>query len=1229
MVYQLNSGSGIYELIALVSGGTTTSYTKTGLTPGVTYSFKVSAYGSADSANEGPLSGVATATIIEKPATPTISATTRGDETITLTFSVIATQAKPVDNINIYKDGVLVTTLGSSATSYTYTNLTAGTSYILGIAAVNSIGVSTIVTSTVVAVSPPGQVTGLNATVNVSSNTSLDLSWNAFTGTTPAPVVGYMVYQLNTSSGLYELVTLVAGQSTVSYTRTGLTSGVSYSFKISAYGSADSNNEGPLSATTTATPIGVPMAATNVLGTVGTSQVQLSWTNGTTSSGAPRTGLTVTTCTDSGMTTGCTTSNVSSNTDTSYTKTGLTNGTAYYFVVNSVNAAGTTISATSSPVTPITAPNTATDVAGTPDNQQVSLSWTNGAVSAAAPRSSLAVKTCTNSGMTVGCTTSMLGTSSDISYTKTGLTNGTTYYFQVNSINNVGTTSSVVSSGVTPRTVPDAPTSVAGTPGASQVSLSWSAPANNGGAAITDYIIESSLDGTNWIVFADGTSTSTSATVTGLTNGTAYTFRVSATNAAGTGATSTVSSSITPRTVPDAPTSVAGTPGASQVSLSWSAPANNGGAAITDYIVESSLDGTNWVVFADGTSTSTFATVTGLTNGTPYTFRVSATNEAGTGATSTASSSITPRTVPDAPTSVVGTPGNVSVALTWSAPANNGGAAITDYIIESSLDGTNWVVFADGASTSASATVTGLTNGTAYTFRVSATNAVGTGVVSTVSASVTPRTVPNAPTNVVGTLGDTQVALTWSAPANNGGAAITDYLIEYHNGSSWATFTDGTSTSASTIVTGLTNGTAYTFRVSATNAAGTGAASTVSGSVTPIGAPDASTSVGLTRGLSQIALAWIQATSTAGKPIVSVTVKACLDSAMTTSCTSVDMSTITTAAYTKTGLSSGPLYYFQIINTNAIGSTVSSTTSGTRTSISLEYLVVGGGGASGYSNNGLGENGGGGGGAGGFRTNVAGATSGANSAAEAALAVTTESFTVTVGIGGSAGNNGASSVFGSITSNGGGRGGEPVNGAGAGGSGGGRWHSYDAGAGSAESQLAGSGTAGQGFVGGQGDHGIYQGYTYSIGGPGGGASASNGFGLCSSITGTAVGYAGGGQGDGYHNFGPTWVASGISATPGRYNCAYEDVGTGGVDFGVGAAGAGGVGTAGTANKGGGGGAGRLARSAGGSGVVILAYPDSYPDLTGLTGLTYSISTTSRPGYKVYTFTAGTGTITFS
>ena len=97
---------------------------------------------------------------------------------------------------------------------------------------------------------------------------------------------------------------------------------------------------------------------------------------------------------------------------------------------------------------------------------------------------------------------------------------------------------------------------------------------------------------------------------------------------------------------------------------------------------------------------------------------------------------------PAAPTGFAATAGNGSVALSWNS-GSNGGSPITDYLIEYSTDGSTWLTFSDGTSSSTSATVSGLTNGTAYSFRVSAINSVNTGSASS-AVSATP-TLPPAP----------------------------------------------------------------------------------------------------------------------------------------------------------------------------------------------------------------------------------------------------------------------------------------------------------------------------------------------------------------------------------------------------------------------------------------------------------------------------------------------------
>ena len=147
--------------------------------------------------------------------------------------------------------------------------------------------------------------------------------------------------------------------------------------------------------------------------------------------------------------------------------------------------------------------------------------------------------------------------------------------------------------------------------------------------SITDYIIQYSTDNSSWSTFSDGTSTSTSATVTSLTNGQQYYFKVAAVNSVGTGSYSSSATS-TPVTTPSQVGTVSPTPGNTQVALSWSAP-NNGGSSITDYIIQYSADNSSWSTFSDGTSTATSATVTGLTNGQQYYFKVAAVNSVGTG----------------------------------------------------------------------------------------------------------------------------------------------------------------------------------------------------------------------------------------------------------------------------------------------------------------------------------------------------------------------------------------------------------------------------------------------------------------------------------------------------------------------------------------------------------------------------------------------------------------------
>jgi hypothetical protein len=221
-------------------------------------------------------------------------------------------------------------------------------------------------------------------------------------------------------------------------------------------------------------------------------------------------------------------------------------------------------------------------------------------------------------------TYSSIASPSGLSYTDFGLINGRTYWYRVNAENVVGASANSSTVSATPFTVPDAPTGLMTVPGDAQVSLSWTAPAFDGGQPIDHYII-----------YQYGTAlpdrpTGVSTVITGLTNGQWYNFTVAAHNAAGIGAQSNLSYS-TPIGAPEAPTIVAVTPGPSFAILSWTAPSNDGGSSITGYKLYRSNSSGGTYSLITSTTLLTY-TDTGLSNGHDYWYTVSAINAIGEGA---------------------------------------------------------------------------------------------------------------------------------------------------------------------------------------------------------------------------------------------------------------------------------------------------------------------------------------------------------------------------------------------------------------------------------------------------------------------------------------------------------------------------------------------------------------------------------------------------------------------
>jgi uncharacterized repeat protein (TIGR02543 family) len=460
--------------------------------------------------------------------------------------------------------------------------------------------------------------------------------------------------------------------------------------------------------------------------------------------------------------------------------------------------------------------------------------------------------------------------------------------------------------------IPGTPTA---TPGNGSATITIVAPTSGG--TPSSYTVTASNGSTCTIV-----SPGTSCTIAPLTNGTAYTFTSTATNTAGSSASaSTSSAAVTPAGVPSAPSGVSGTGTGGTINIAWTVPSSDGGSAITDYIVEYSVDGSGtWATVADGASTATSATVTGLIDGNAYEFRVTAKNIIGNSLPSFSSPTI--ETLPTAPTITGVTSGSEQVTVTWNAPSHLGSGTITgdQYVVKAYDAAGNEAGSCKPTSGQPTCVVRDLDNGSAYTFKVAVVTTVGTSAQSVASATAIPAGVPSAPANVTALTSGSSMTVTFSAPADNGGSAITSYIVT--SSPVGATCTVGANATTYTC-TGLTPGTNYTYTVKAVNLKGQSNASLASTAVTAVAAPAAPQNVSavITAGTTTLSatVSFDAPTTDNGSAVISYRVTAspggatCTVNAPTTYC---DIPVLPDRVYT-----------FTVTATNAVGTSVASATS--------------------------------------------------------------------------------------------------------------------------------------------------------------------------------------------------------------------------------------------------------------------------------------------------------------
>lgn len=410
-------------------------------------------------------------------------------------------------------------------------------------------------------------------------------------------------------------------------------------------------------------------------------------------------------------------------------------------------------------------PATVKDLAAQGLDRRVSLSWTN-------PPGHNITGHIVLRGGNASSLSYLAETGNVTSFNDTAVTNGVPYRYSIQARNAIGTGVKSAIVNVTPGRVPDAPGDFRAAPGDSMITLAWLAPVDDGGFPVLGYRVYRG-ERPNALGLYIALGNATGFTDKGVRNGLGYYYDVASYNLRGENHTATLA--VEPGAAPSAPRSVCAYSLAKTIRISWESPSENGGFSPSNYTVYRGISPEALEAAASVAGTSYEDKNVSL--GKRYYYRVSATNKAGEGERSAMVDCELSPTRPGVPLNLTAKAGDGQVALTWLAPADDGGSPVTGYRVLRGKAGSP-LTYLDEVPSPAYLDIN-VTNGVSYNYSVAALNLEGAGDPSA-AVNAIPRGEgrrPDPPTNLGALPWDSLVVLSWFSPKNNGGLELSEYRI--------------------------------------------------------------------------------------------------------------------------------------------------------------------------------------------------------------------------------------------------------------------------------------------------------------------------------------------------------------------------------------------------------------------------------------------------------------------